>query len=60
MLGSLLVGSVPNIVIGSYTSVQVPERLLRAVLAVALTAVAVKTVLERRTASSRARWTRTV
>ena len=45
MLGSLLVGSVPSIVIGRYARVHAPERLLRAVLAVTLTAVAVKTVL---------------
>ncbi len=44
MLGSLLVGSVPGIVIDSITRVHVPKRRLRAVLAVTLTAVAVKTI----------------
>ena len=44
MLGSLLVGSVPGIVAGSYASVHVPERLLRVVLAVTLAVVAIKTV----------------
>jgi uncharacterized membrane protein YfcA len=45
MLGSLLAGSVPGIVVGSYASAHVPERLLRAVLAATLIVVAVKTVL---------------
>jgi len=45
MLGSLLVGSMPGIVVGSYARVHVPERLLRAVLAVTLIAVAVRTIL---------------
>jgi uncharacterized membrane protein YfcA len=45
MLSSLLVGSVPGIVIGSYARMHVPERLLRAVLAVTLTVVAFKTVV---------------
>lgn len=45
MLGSLLAGSVPGIVVGSYASVHVPERLQRAVLAGTLIVVAVKTVL---------------
>ncbi len=45
MLGSLLlVGSVPGIVIGSITRVHVPERLLRAVLTVAM-AMAMRTIL---------------
>jgi len=45
LLGSLLVGSVPGIVLGSYTGVHVPERLLLAVLAGTLVVVAVKTIL---------------
>jgi uncharacterized membrane protein YfcA len=45
LLGSLLAGSVPGIVVGSYASAHVPERLLRAVLAATLIIVAVKTVL---------------
>ncbi len=45
VLDSLLVGSVPGIVLGSYTGVHVPERLLRDVLAVTLVVVAVKTIL---------------
>ncbi len=45
LLGSLLVGSVPGIVIGVYASVHVPERLLRLVLAGMLITVALKTVV---------------
>ena len=44
-LGSLLAGSAPGIVIGSYASAHVPERLLRTVLAVTLILVGVKMVL---------------
>jgi len=44
LLGSLLVGSVPGIVIGGYASVHVPERVLRAMLAATLAAVAIKTI----------------
>ena len=44
LLESLLAGSVPGIVIGSYATSHVPERLLRAILAATLTAVAAKMV----------------
>lgn len=44
LLLTLLVGSVPGITIGAYAARAVPERLLRAILAVTLVAVAVKLV----------------
>jgi uncharacterized membrane protein YfcA len=45
LLGSLLVGSLPGIVIGSYFSVRVPDKALRIILAVTLIAVAVKLLM---------------
>jgi uncharacterized protein len=42
LMGSLLVGSLPGIVIGSYSAVRVPERTLRLVLAATLVVVACK------------------
>lgn len=42
VLASLLVGSVPGIVLGSYAAVRIPETALRLVLAAALIAVATK------------------
>jgi uncharacterized membrane protein YfcA len=40
LMGALLLGSLPGIVIGSYGAVRVPETVLRAVLAVILIVVA--------------------
>ncbi len=45
MLVSLLIGSVPGIVVGSHLSARAPEGLLRRVLAATLVAVGVKLVL---------------
>ncbi|WP_342302928.1 sulfite exporter TauE/SafE family protein [Burkholderia pseudomallei] len=45
MLASLLIGSVPGIVVGSHLSARAPEGLLRRVLAATLVAVGVKLVL---------------
>ena len=45
MLLSLLVGSLPGIVIGSYLSSKAPEKLLRNLLAATLTLVGVRLVL---------------
>jgi uncharacterized protein len=42
LMGSLLVGSLPGIVIGSYSAVRVPETALRLVLAATLVLVAAK------------------
>jgi uncharacterized protein len=42
LMGSLLVGSLPGIVIGSYSAVRVPERALRLVLAATLVVVGCK------------------
>ena len=42
LFGSLLVGSLPGIVLGSFTSIRVPDTVLRYLLAVVLTLVAVK------------------
>lgn len=44
LLGMLLIGSVPGITIGSLAARKVPEKFLRALLAVTLTTVAVKLV----------------
>lgn len=52
IIGSLLVGSLPGIVVGSYFAVRVPERALRLVLAVTLLVVATRVVLEHATAAS--------
>ena len=45
MLGSLLAGSLPGIIIGSYYSVRVPETVLRVILATTLLLVAGKLAL---------------
>jgi uncharacterized membrane protein YfcA len=45
LLGSLLAGSLPGIVLGSYVSVRVPETVLRATLATMLLLVAGRLVL---------------
>jgi uncharacterized membrane protein YfcA len=42
LLGTLLIGSVPGITLGSWAARAVPERLLRGVLAVTLATVAIK------------------
>ncbi len=42
IIGSLLAGSLPGIVLGSYTAVRVPERVLRLLLAAVLVVVAGK------------------
>lgn len=44
LLGALLLGSVPGITIGSLAARRVPEQLLRGLLAVTLTSVAIKLV----------------
>lgn len=46
ILGSLLVGSIPGILIGSYTAAHIPERALRLILAVTLFVVAAKLTLD--------------
>ena len=45
LLGSLLVGSLPGIWLGSHLGVKVPEKVLRVVLAAVLTVVGVKLLL---------------
>jgi hypothetical protein len=45
LLGSLLAGSLPGIVIGSYVSVRVPDAVLRFTLATTLLLVAGKLAL---------------
>lgn len=45
MLISLLIGSLPGIVIGSHLSARAPERLLRNLLAATLVGVGVRLVL---------------
>lgn len=45
LLGTLLLGSVPGITIGSFAARHMPEKLLRGLLATTLTGVAVKMVL---------------
>ena len=52
LLGSLLVGSLPGIVIGSYFAVRVPETALRMVLATILLLVASKLAVDEWNASS--------
>ena len=42
LMGVLLIGSLPGIVIGSYAAVRVPEKMLRLVLALVLILVAGK------------------
>ncbi len=45
LLGTLLIGSLPGITIGSYIARAVPERFLRGLLAMTLTGVAAKLIL---------------
>ena len=45
LLGTLLLGSLPGITLGSYAARAVPEKFLRGLLATTLTAVAAKLVL---------------
>jgi uncharacterized protein len=52
VLISLLVGSIPGILIGSYAAVRMPERVLRFVLAAVLVVVATKLSFDMRTTSS--------
>lgn len=47
LLGSLLVGSLPGIWIGSHLSARIPERLLRPILSVLLLIIGLKLVLSR-------------
>jgi hypothetical protein len=44
LLGSLLVGSIPGIWVGSHLSAKIPERFLRPVLATVLLLIGVKFV----------------
>jgi uncharacterized protein len=46
LLGSLLVGSIPGILIGSYFAIRVPETALRMVLAATLLLVASKLAVD--------------
>jgi uncharacterized membrane protein YfcA len=46
LLGSLLVGSLPGIWIGSHLSAKIPERFLRPVLASILMLIGLKFVLQ--------------
>jgi hypothetical protein len=46
LMGSLLVGSLPGIVIGSYSAIRVPETALRLVLATTLIVVATKLAVD--------------
>jgi uncharacterized protein len=46
LMGSLLVGSLPGILIGSYSAIRVPETALRLVLAATLTVVATKIAID--------------
>jgi uncharacterized membrane protein YfcA len=46
LMGSLLAGSLPGIVVGSYLAVRVPEKALRLVLAVTLIVVASKLAID--------------
>jgi uncharacterized membrane protein YfcA len=52
LMGSLLVGSLPGILIGSYSAVRVPEMALRLLLAITLIAVATKLAVDEWNASS--------
>jgi len=45
LLGSLLLGSLPGIYIGSHLSAKVPERILRPILATMLLIIGVKLVV---------------
>jgi uncharacterized protein len=52
VLASLLIGSIPGILLGSYAAARMPERILRVVLAVVLVMVATKMSLDLLAASS--------
>ena len=52
LMGSLLVGSLPGIFIGSYSAVRVPEAALRMVLAATLVVVATKIAIDEFSAPS--------
>jgi len=54
LLGSLLVGSLPGILIGSYSAIRVPETALRLVLATTLIVVATKLAVDEWNAPSSA------
>ena len=54
IVGSLLAGSLPGIVLGSYVAIRVPERALRLVLAATLIVVAGKLASDNFTAGSQA------
>ncbi len=45
LLGSLLIGSLPGIYIGSHLSAKVPEKVLRPILATLLMVIGIKFVL---------------
>jgi len=46
LLGSLLIGSLPGIWIGSHLSAKIPERILRPILASILLLIGLKFVLQ--------------
>jgi len=52
IMGSLLVGSLPGIFVGSYFAIRIPERALRVVLAMTLFVVASRLAYEHATAAS--------
>ncbi len=52
IMGSLLVGSLPGIFVGSYFAIRIPERALRVVLATTLFVVASRLAYEHATAAS--------
>lgn len=52
LMGSLLAGSLPGIIVGSYSAVRVPETALRLVLAATLLVVATKLAVDEWTAST--------
>jgi uncharacterized protein len=52
IIGSLLVGSLPGIFVGSYFAIRIPERALRLVLATMLFVVATRIAYEHATAAS--------
>jgi hypothetical protein len=52
IMGSLLVGSLPGIFVGSYFAIRIPERALRLVLATTLFVVASRIAYEHATAAT--------
>ena len=52
IMGSLLIGSLPGIFVGSYFAIRIPERALRLVLATTLFVVASRLAYEHATAAS--------